>query len=48
MYDDRLGSGKVESDYDPIQRFEDELKGRIQTPPRYYAPGYPRLLNDYE
>jgi hypothetical protein len=46
QYDDRLGSGKVESDYDPIQRFEDELKGRIQTPPRYYAPGYPRLFKE--
>jgi hypothetical protein len=48
MYDDRLGSGKVVSDYDPIQRFEDELKGRIQTPPRYYAPGWAQLREEYE
>jgi hypothetical protein len=47
QYDD-MGRGNVVSDYDPIQRFEDELKGRIQTPPRYYAPGYPRLLDEYE
>jgi hypothetical protein len=45
QYDD-MGRGKVESDYDPIKRFEDELNGRIQTLPRYYAPGYPRLIDD--
>jgi hypothetical protein len=42
------GGSNVVSDYDPIQRFEDEMAGRAQTPPRYYAPGYPRLLKEYE
>ena len=47
QYDD-TGRGNVVSDYDPIQRFEDELKGRIQTPPRYYAPGWARLREEYD
>jgi hypothetical protein len=47
QYDD-MGRGNVVSDYDPIQRFEDELKGRIQTPPRYYAPGWTRLREEYD
>ena len=48
QYDDYKGTGNVVSDYDPIQRFEDELAGRVRTPPRYYAPGYPRLREEYE
>jgi hypothetical protein len=42
------GGNNVVSDYNPIERFEDELAGRVQTPPRYYAPGYPRLLPEFE
>jgi len=50
QYDDRMGRGNVVSDYDPIEEFERELKepGRPRMPPRYYAPGYPRLRDDYE
>jgi hypothetical protein len=45
---DDMGRGNVVSDYNPIERFEDELAGRAGTPPRYYAPGYPRLRPEFE
>ena len=45
---DNMGRGNVVSDYDPIQEFEREQSGRPRTPQRYYAPGYARLLDEYE
>ena len=49
QYDDwPAGRGYVVSDYDPVQEFEREQSARPRTPPRYYAPGYPRLRDDYE
>jgi hypothetical protein len=48
QYDDRMGTGNVISDYDPIQEFEREQSGRPRMPPRYYAPGWARLRDDYE
>jgi hypothetical protein len=40
------GQGNVVSDYDPIQEFEREQKGKPRVPPRYYAPGWARLKDD--
>ena len=50
QYDDRMGKGNVVSDYDPIAQFEKELEepAKPRMPQRYYAPGYPRLRDDYE
>jgi len=49
QYDD-TGRGNVISDYDPIAQFEKELKepGTPRMPPRYYAPGWARLREEYE
>jgi hypothetical protein len=49
QYDD-MGRGNVVSDYDPIQQFERELEesGKPKVPPRYYAPGWSRLREEYE
>jgi hypothetical protein len=46
QYDDRFGTGNVISEYDPLDALKDELT--INRPPRYYAPGYPRLFKEYE
>jgi hypothetical protein len=48
QYDDRMGTGNVVSEYDPIAEFEREQEGRPRNPQRYYAPGYARLSPDYE
>jgi hypothetical protein len=49
QYDDwPAGRGNVVSDYDPIQEFEREQSGKPRTPPRYYAPGWSRLREEYE
>jgi hypothetical protein len=47
QYDD-MGTGSVVSDYDPIQEFEREFErpARPRMPPRYYAPGWSRLIDD--
>ena len=48
QYDDRMGTGNVVSEYDPIAEFEREQSGRPRNPQRYYAPGYARLFPDCE
>jgi hypothetical protein len=40
------GQSNVVSDYNPIEEFEREQKGKPRMPPRYYAPGWPRLKDD--
>jgi hypothetical protein len=49
QYDDMV-RGNVVSDYDPIAQFEKELEesGKPRVPPRYYAPGWARLREEYE
>ena len=42
------GASNVVSDYSPIEEFEREMSGQPRTPPRYYAPGYPRLRSEFE
>ena len=48
QFDNWMNGGNVVSDYDPIQEFEREQSGRPRMPPRYYAPGWARLRDDYE
>jgi hypothetical protein len=46
QYDDWMGNGNVVSEYDPMDALNEEPT--TIRPPRYYAPGYPRLFKEYE
>jgi hypothetical protein len=52
QFDNWLGAGNVVSDYDPVRAFEKEFEReasrRARMPPRYYAPGWARLHEEYE
>ena len=50
QFDGWMGTGNVVSDYDPIKEFEREFEreGKPRVPPRYYAPGWSRLREEYE
>jgi hypothetical protein len=49
-YDDwmGIGSGNVQSEYDPFEHDKLETQRSKPRPPRFYAPGWDRLQKEFE